>query len=110
MVKKKKRGVTARKTLSQVQQDMELFAQGVGRLKELKQELASLDTKGFSKEEQSIRSKLKNVSDVPVIEKEMKALRLKIDKKYKPKSKYIITKSQAIITHLSKRPGFSEYS
>ena len=27
-----------------------------------------------------------------------------------PKSKYIITRSQAIITHLSKRAGFSEYS
>ena len=99
MVRKKKNKQT-KKTSSQIQQDMELFAKGVERLKELKQELSSLDTKGFAKEEQSIKSKLKNVSDVPIIEREMKTLRLKIDKKYKPKKRKRVSKIGKAIREL----------
>ena len=66
-------------------EDFETFGIGVRRLRELKKELDSLDTRGFSKEEQTIRNKLKNVSEIPTIEKGIRVLKLKIDKKYKPK-------------------------
>jgi hypothetical protein len=67
--------------------DFEAFKFGVERLKELKAELDSLDTRGFSKEAQSIQSKLKKVSEIPNIEKELKTLKKKISGKYKPKRK-----------------------
>ena len=38
--------------------DFETFQFGVQRLKELEQEFKGLDAKGFSKEEQNIRSKI----------------------------------------------------
>ncbi|MDP3027459.1 MAG: hypothetical protein Q8N63_07150, partial [Nanoarchaeota archaeon] len=78
---------TGKKTSSQIKKDLELFAKGVERLKELENELNSLDTRGFYKEEQAIKSKLKNVSDISVIERELKDLRSKINRKYKPKQK-----------------------
>ena len=65
----------------------EVFKFGVERLKELERELNSLDKRGFIKEEQSIRIKLKNVSEIPAIEKEIKSLKLKISEKYRPKPK-----------------------
>ena len=67
--------------------DFETFQFGVERLKELKKELDSLDTRGFSKEEQTLRSKLKNVSEIPNIEKELKILKLKVRRKYRPRRK-----------------------
>ena len=72
--------------------DFETFKFGVERLKELKKELDSLDTRGFSKEEQEIRIKLKNVSEIPYIEKEIKILKSKINKKYHPKKRKSIVK------------------
>ena len=88
-VKRKVRRVKKRtqpKTQSSVTgKDFEVFEFGVQRLKELKKELGFLNTRGFSAEESSIRSKLKNVSDIPVIEREMKDLKSKIHGKYKPK-------------------------
>jgi len=71
------------KNTSQIRRDFEVFAQGIERLKELRNELDSLDTTGFSKEEQSIRSKLKNVSDIPIIERELRVLSEKIKKGYR---------------------------
>lgn len=67
--------------------DFEAFKIGIQRLKELKGELDSLDTRGFSKEEQAIRAKLKNVSEIANIEKGIKILKLKINKKYHPRRK-----------------------
>ncbi|MFH0808554.1 MAG: hypothetical protein V1888_02970 [archaeon] len=75
------------KTPAQVKKDMAIFEKGVERLKELERELNDLDTRGFARDEQRIRIKLKNVSDIPVIEEEIKALRLKINNKFKPKRK-----------------------
>ena len=69
--------------------DFETFQFGVERLKELKKELDSLDTRGFTKDENEIRDKLKNVSEIPNIEKKLKILRLKISKKYVPKKRKI---------------------
>lgn len=67
--------------------NFEIFAKGVERLKELEQELNSLESKGFYKEEQYIRTKLKNVSEIPNIERALRDLKLKIRKKYKPSRK-----------------------
>ncbi len=95
MKKKKRRGVGRRmkrvrgvkKSPEQVKRDLEFFEKGVQRLKELERELKRLDTRGFYREEQAIRLKLRNVSDIPVIEKQIKILRLKINNKYKPKTR-----------------------
>ena len=67
--------------------DFETFKFGVERLKELEKELNSLDTRGFAGEEQDIKSRLKKVSEIPYIERQIKTLKLKIDKKYKPKNR-----------------------
>ena len=88
--KKPKKGTKKSKSSSEKsinRKDFETFRFGVQRLKELEKELDSMDTRGFSKEANSIKSKLKNVSDIPLIEKEIKTLKLKIDKKYKPQKK-----------------------
>jgi hypothetical protein len=92
VIKKRRRSVKSKKIIieknpEQVRKDLELFATGVERLKELELELNSLDTRGFAKEVESIRDKLKNVSDIPIIEREMKNLRQKIKGRYHPKKK-----------------------
>ena len=78
-----KKGV--KKSPAQVRRDLNIFEKGIVRLKELEGELKALDTRGFSGDEQRIRAKLKNVSDVPAIEREIKALRFKINNKHKPR-------------------------
>ncbi len=83
----KKRIKPIKKSHTQVKKDLEIFTKGVERLKELENELNSLDTRGFYREEQLIRIKLKNVSDIPIIERLIKNLRLKINKKYKKTTK-----------------------
>jgi DNA repair exonuclease SbcCD ATPase subunit len=106
-VKRKRRGVVRRvkrvrgvkKSPEQVKRDLEFFEKGVGRLKELERELKRLDTRGFYNEERVIRLKLKNVSDIPGIEKGIKILRLKINNKYKPK---IRKKRSAVVEQLKK--------
>ena len=87
MVNKKKVKKEVVKSHVQVKKDFEIFAKGVERLKELELELERLDTRGFAKEEVVIRSRLKNVSDIPFIEKKVADLRLKINNKYRPKRK-----------------------
>jgi hypothetical protein len=85
----KKRNVSKKikssKNIPMNKSDFKTFEFGVQRLKELENELNSLDTRGFSREAGLIKSKLKTVSEVPNIEKELKVLKLKIQKKYKPK-------------------------
>src|SRR3990167_709743 len=87
MVKKKKTSLKSKKqkVSSVSKKDFETFKFGVGRLKELEKEFNSLDTRGFAGEEQAIRTKLKKVSEIPSIERQLKSLKLKINKKYKPK-------------------------
>ena len=87
VVNKKKVKKEVVKSHVQVKKDFEIFAKGVERLKELELELERLDTRGFAKEEVVIRSRLKNVSDIPFIEKKVADLRLKINNKYRPKRK-----------------------
>jgi len=74
-----------------LRKDFEVFSKGIQRLEELKKELDSLNTKGHEAEVASIRAKLKNVSDIPIIEQELKRLRGRISGKYKPKKKKSVT-------------------
>ncbi len=62
-------------------EDFEAFKFGVERLKALEAELNLLDTKAFPYEATSIRKKLKDVSLIPVIERELSELKLKIEGK-----------------------------
>src|SRR3989338_3545234 len=90
MVSKKKKSSPKskkQKAKSVSKTDFETFKFGVERLKELEKELNSLDTRGFAKEEQDIKTKLKKVSEISYIERQLKFLKLKIDKKYKPRKK-----------------------
>jgi hypothetical protein len=90
VVKKNRRkrvGRNLSRSASKARKDFEIYAHGVERLGELRRELNSLDARGFSKEEQRIKRMLKNVSDIPKIESEIKALGILIDGKYKPKKK-----------------------
>lgn len=68
-------------------EDFEAFKFGVERLKELQRELNSLDTKKFKAEADSIRAKLKDVSQIPMIERDLRILKLKIQNKYHPVKK-----------------------
>ena len=75
----KKRVVkTVSKSIPTSRADFEVFAKGVERLEELGAELNSLDTSGYETQVAVIRSKLKNVSYIPEIEKEMRDLKAKI--------------------------------
>lgn len=83
-----------KKSKEQVKKDFEIFAEGVERLKELEKELNSLDTRDFLRDAAEIRSRLKNVSDIPSIEKKLKILKLKIKKKYNPKKSPSLIKKE----------------
>lgn len=61
--------------------DFENLEKGIEKLKEFERELDSLDTSRFSVEAASIRAKLKDVSKIPIIEKEMRLLKLKLKEK-----------------------------
>jgi len=67
-----------------LRRDFEVFSKGVARLEELRTELDSLNLKGHEAEAAIIRAKLKNVSEIPNIEKDLKRLKLKLSGKYKP--------------------------
>jgi hypothetical protein len=90
MKKKKVKKVVKKKVVRKVskphtpsRKDFEVFAKGVERLEQLKNELYNLNTSGYEIEVASIRSKLKNVSYIPEIEKEMRVLKSKISGSYK---------------------------
>ena len=86
---------------SSLRRDFEVFAKGVERLEEIKEEIDSLDTKGFEEEEKSIRSKLKNVSYIHEIEEELRILKGKINGKYK--------KNQRIrLVNIEEKPNLKE--
>jgi len=95
--KRAKKRTEPKKKVSISRKDFEAFEFGVQRLKELERELNSLNTKKFSVEAASIRSKLKDVSQIPIIEKEMKILRQKISGKY-PSRRFISGKRVKIDT------------
>jgi len=68
-----------------LRQDFEIFSKGIRRLEELRAELDGMNTRGFDAEASAIRAKMKNVSEIPFIERDLKRLRQKISGKYKPK-------------------------
>ncbi len=76
-----------KKVSESVRRDFEVFAKGVERLEQIRQELGSLDTKKYGAEISSIKSKLNNVSYLPEIEKELIDLKAKINGTYKEKKK-----------------------
>jgi hypothetical protein len=63
---------------STIVKDFEVFSKGVQRLEEIKKELDGLNVRGYGNEVASIRARLKNVSEIPSVEKDMKALKAKI--------------------------------
>jgi len=86
--------------------DFQVYARGVKRLEELEDELDSLDTKGFSKEEKDIRAKLKSVHLIPQIERELRELKAKIsgiDLKYEKEQ--IDKKQSSKIRQLESKEG-----
>ena len=83
MAKKKTKG--ANKLVSK--KAFKSFESGVQRLKEIGKELGLLNTDGFAVETASIKSKLKSVSKVLEVEKEMSQLKIKIKSKYNSRKK-----------------------
>ena len=81
----KKKNRHPRPDVNHLRKDFEVFSQGVERLEELRKELNTIHHAGYEKEVLSIRSKLKNVSYIPEIEKEMRTLKDKIRGRYKSK-------------------------
>jgi hypothetical protein len=77
--------------------DFETFKFGVERLKELEKELNLLDTRGFSSDVIYIKSILKNVSEIPNIERKIKILKSKINGKYRPRHKKKISDKTGLI-------------
>ncbi|MFA7708247.1 MAG: hypothetical protein WCX73_04825, partial [Candidatus Pacearchaeota archaeon] len=73
------------KRTSSNRRDFEIFAKGVERLEELRNELNSLNTSKYPEEVAAIRSKLKSVSYIPEIEQEMRVLKAKIRGNYNEK-------------------------
>tara|TARA_Y100000034_G_scaffold103241_1_gene128620 strand:+ start:1264 stop:3156 length:1893 start_codon:yes stop_codon:yes gene_type:complete len=100
--KKVSKGKSVKKSVSRVDSEKKLrgkfysFQKKVNRLEELKHELSSLQnagyTKGFEKEVAIIRSRLKDTTAIPEVEKRIRALRAAIRKKKEPKRKHPIKK------------------
>lgn len=93
-------------------EDFKNFEKAVNRLEEIKKEVSLLDTTGFEEEKDSIISKIKNVSLLSSIERELRDLKYNIvqrdikqssEKKLKPKKHHKI-KSK----NISKLPSFSK--
>ena len=94
-----------KESFEEIERDFEVFSKGIERLEELKQELGSLNTKGFEKEVMLIRADLKNVSAIPKIENQLAKLKRKIlgkHKRAKPKKhkKSAVSKLKRQVTEL----------
>jgi hypothetical protein len=70
---------------SNLRRDFEIFSKGIQRLEELRAELDSLNARGHEADAARIRARLKNVSDIPIIEADLKRLKSKIAGRYKLK-------------------------
>lgn len=64
-----------------VEREFEELSSKIARLESLRDQLDALDTKGFETEERLIRSKLKDVSSISTIERDLRALQDKISAK-----------------------------
>ncbi|MDP6845912.1 MAG: hypothetical protein QF460_03085, partial [Candidatus Nanoarchaeia archaeon] len=65
-------------TKEQLKKEFDSFARGVAQLEAFRNELNSLDSSGFELEVKSIRSKLKDIHEIPEIKKELFSLKSKI--------------------------------
>ena len=83
MVKKR----AEKENLGALNKEFEIFSKGIERLEELRRELDSLNTRGFERDAAVIRSKLKDVSAIPLLEIQLKSLKNKINRKYIPRHK-----------------------
>ena len=83
MVKKR----AEKENLGTLNKEFEIFSKGIERLEELRSELDSLNTRGFERDAAVIRSKLKDVSAIPLLEIQLKSLKNKINRKYIPQHK-----------------------
>ncbi len=68
-------------TKEQLKKEFDSFAKGIAQLEALRNELNSLDSSGFELEVKSIRSKLKDIYEIPEIKKEMDSLKRRIAKR-----------------------------
>ncbi len=99
-------------------EDFKNFEKAVNRLEEIKKEVSSLDITGFEEEKDSIISKIKNVSLLPSIERELRDLKYNIvqrdikqssEKELKPKKELKHKKNHKIKNkNISKLPSFSK--
>ena len=100
--KKPVKKVRKKEKITASRKDFEVFAKGVERLEQLQAELNNLNTAGYEAEASVIRSKLKNVSYIPVIEKEISVLKDKIQGRYKGKSISPVNNKVNIKTYTAK--------
>jgi hypothetical protein len=82
------REVNSVKPQIEFERDFKIYEQGVLRLRELEDLLDHLNTMGFWNAEKKIRAKLRDVSEIPTIEKEIQVLEKKIIKKHGKKNLY----------------------
>ncbi len=75
---------------------IEEFARKIEKLKSLEKELDSLDTEGFESDVKEIRSMLKSPDKIPIIEKGIEELKVKIEKSTAPIEIEITPKAKAI--------------
>ena len=64
--------------LESIKKDFEIDGKGIQKLEELREELKSLNTKGYERQVKAIEANLKNVSAIPRIEKQLEDLKKKI--------------------------------
>jgi len=96
MVKKRAK----KEDLGTLNKEFEIFSRGIERLEEIRSELDSLDARGFEREVSAIRSGLKNVSAIPLLERQLKSLKNKISRKYLPHKHRASSKLKTKIMHL----------
>lgn len=65
-----------------IKKEFDDFARKIAKLESLRQELSSLDARGFEKEVRVIESRLHDVNAIPRIERELEALREKIQRRH----------------------------
>ncbi len=74
--------------IEELKKDIEVFIKGVERLEQLKAEFEKIDTSGYEKEAEEIRSMLKNVSAIPELEVKIANLKGAILRRHRLKKKY----------------------
>lgn len=68
----------------EIQQEFEAFSAKIARLEALRHELDSLDTTSFEKEAKAIRSRLKDITALPFLERSLESLKAKITARSTP--------------------------